>query len=129
MSFLDNLENNLKSLENANDRDSGRERERRESERKEALASAPAAEELKRSPFTHELLTHAVRIGHTQRTKVNMVWLGSMLRLEAKEKRLELRPTPDGVQAVFLQDGEEQGSEMIVLSGDAQALASRWLLE
>ena len=33
--------------------------------------------------------------------KVNFIWLGTTLRMEAREERLELEPTPSGVDAVF----------------------------
>jgi hypothetical protein len=54
MSFLDNLENNLKALENQEERDPQkvkREQERREAERIAALLRAPHLEALKTSPF------------------------------------------------------------------------------
>jgi len=50
MSYLDNLENNLKALENQEERDPQkvrREQERREAERTAALLRAPHAEALK----------------------------------------------------------------------------------
>ena len=96
MSFLDNLENNLKSLESAEqNRDEAERRGRaRENERAEALAAAPYAEELKKGPFAAELLKQAARIGFSMRTKVHIAWIGTTLRLEARDRRLELRPTP-----------------------------------
>ena len=69
----------------------------RERNRAEAQAAAPYAEELKKSPFTAELLKQAARVGFEKRTKVHVAWLGSTLRLEARERRLELRPTASGV--------------------------------
>ena len=48
MSFLDNLENSLKSLESREERDPG-ERKRRESDRARALAAGPWADRLKTS--------------------------------------------------------------------------------
>ena len=59
MSFLDNLENNLKALENLDQKDPEkikRDQERRETEKAEALKAAPHAEALKNSAFTAELL-------------------------------------------------------------------------
>jgi hypothetical protein len=129
MSFLDNLENNLKSLENAEQtRDEAERRNRaRASERAEALAAAPYAEELKKGPFGVELLKQAARVGFSMRTKVHIAWLGSTLRLEARERRLELRPTATGVLAVYLEDGEEKRSEPLNLSGDPAELVRAWL--
>src|SRR4051812_8623284 len=109
MSFLDNLENNLKSLESREEGNDSAEQQRRsrERDRAEAQAAAPYAEELKRSPFTSELLKQATRVGFEKRTKVHIAWLGSTLRLEARERRLELRPTGSGIQAVYLDNGQE----------------------
>src|SRR4051812_12958577 len=100
MSFLDALESNLKNLEAQDERDPVRaaeNRRRREDDRTRALAVAPHAEELKNGKFTAALLDHAVRIGHSQRTKVQITWIDTALRLQAKEQRLELMPTPDGI--------------------------------
>src|SRR5260370_30896739 len=111
MSFSDNLENNLKNLESHDERDAAggaKSQQRRQAHRANVLASAPNAEKLRNSKFTAGLLTHVTRIGHGLRTKVNIIWLGSTLRLQAREHRLEVRPTPDGVVAHFL-------------TGDAQA--------
>jgi hypothetical protein len=127
MSFLDNLESNLKNLERSNENDAAVERSRRQSERVEALAAAPHAEALKNEPFAISLLDHAVQIGFRQRTKVNMVWLGTTLRLEAKERRLELKPTRDGVVAVFFESGRETSAEPVDLKSDPEKLARRWL--
>src|SRR5437868_1441418 len=109
MSFLDNLENNLKSLENAEQsRDEAERRNRtRDVERAQALSEAPYAEALKNGPFTAGLLKQAARIGFSMRTKVHIAWLGTTLRLEARERRLELRPTASGVVAAYVEDGQE----------------------
>ena len=56
------------------------------------------------------------------------VWVDSTLRLEAGVKKLELRPTPSGVLAVFFQDGVEQESIPIDLSSDPVKVAEKWLL-
>ena len=127
MSFLDNLENSLKSLESRDERDTGRERERREAEGSAKRAAAPHAERLRNSPFTAALLEHATRLGFAKRTKVHIVWLDTTLRLEAREKRLDLRPTPDGVVGVFTENGEELRSKPIDLDGDPEKLAREWL--
>ncbi|MCX6620501.1 MAG: hypothetical protein NTY38_05395, partial [Acidobacteria bacterium] len=117
MGFLDNLENSLKNLETADERaaDTQQSAERREAERAHAKAIAPFAEQLKHSPFVSDLLTHATRIGHGLRTKVHVAWLGDTLRLDAKERRLELRPTLQGVSAVFLENAEEVRSRVLEL--------------
>jgi len=133
MSFLDNLENNLKALENQEERDPvkvKRDQERREADRKAALLRAPHAEMLKTSPFTMELLTQCRAIGHGQRVLVRFTWLGETLRLDAQEKRMELAPTSDGIAAVFSLNGEETGRTAVDLQNDdAAALAKRWLTE
>jgi hypothetical protein len=129
MSFLDNLENNLKSLESREEGNDAAEQQRRtrERERASAQAAAPYAEELKKGPFTAELLKQAARVGFEKRTKVHIAWLGSTLRLEARERRLELRPTGGGVQAVYLEDGRETRSEPLDLKGSAEEFIRRWL--
>jgi hypothetical protein len=131
MSFLDNLENNLKALENREERDPERvkrERERREADRAAALLRAPHAEALKTSPFTSELLTQCRAIGHGLRILVQFTWLGEGLRLDAKEKRMDLTPTAEGITAVLSLNGEEIGRKIIDPKiDDAAALASRWL--
>jgi len=127
MSFLDNLENNLKTLES---QDSGAELEQqrqREAQRRQAVAAAPYAEQLKSSPYTAELLKHATRAGYKLRTKVHLAWIGSTLRLEARDRKLELRPTPEGVVAAFLEDNRELRTLPIDLDGNPEALVSEWL--
>ena len=132
MSYLDNLENNLKALENQEERDPQkvkREQERREAERSAALLRAPHVEALKNSPFTLELLTQCRAIGHQQRVLVQFTWLGETLRLDAKQKRMLLTPTSEGITAVFSVDGGETGRITIQPQvDDAGELARRWLL-
>jgi hypothetical protein len=132
MSFLDNLENNLKALENQEERDPEkvkREQDRREADRASALLRAPHAEALKKSPFTLELLTQCRAIGHGQRVLVQFTWLGETLRLDAKAKRMELAPTAEGIRAVFSVDGEETGQAPVDPQvDDPAALARLWLL-
>src|SRR5579883_2478241 len=92
MSFLDNLENNLKNLESREEGGGAAEQQRqRERARAAALAAAPYAEELKKGPFTAELLKQAARVGFEKRTKVHVAWLGSTLRLEVRERSEERR--------------------------------------
>ena len=129
MSFLDNLENNLKSLESQEEGKESAERSRRarDAERANAQAAAPWAEELKKGPFTAELLKQAARIGFSMRLKVHVAWLGTTLRLEARDRRLELRPTAAGVMAAYLENGVEMRSGPLDFEGDAADLVRRWL--
>jgi hypothetical protein len=129
MSFLDNLENNLKSLESQEEGKESAERSRRarETERAHAQAAAPWAEELKKGPFTAELLKQAARIGFSLRVKVHVAWLGATLRLEARGRRLELRPTAAGVLAVYLEDGVEPRTHPLDLKSDPAELLRQWL--
>ncbi|MBZ2178493.1 MAG: hypothetical protein ACK58M_23915 [Acidobacteriota bacterium] len=130
MSFLDSLENNLKALESREEKDPEtlrREREQREADRAAALGRAPYTEALRKSAFTSELLTQCRTIGHGQRVLVQFTWLGETLRLDAKAKRLELRPTAAGIEAHYFVDGEESGCAMVDLSSSAEALARDWL--
>jgi hypothetical protein len=125
MSFLDNLENNLKALES---REQGgiEDGRRREAERERALAVAPWAERLKTSPFTSSLMQQATIAGRQRRMKVNLLWIGNVLRLEARENRLELRPELDGVTAVFLRGRDELSQTPVDLAGDAATLIAEW---
>jgi hypothetical protein len=131
MGFLDNLENDLKALENREERDPEkvrRDRERQEADRTAALLRAPHAEALRTSTFTSELLTHCRAIGHAQRVLVQFTWLGETLRMDAKTKRMDLTPTADGITAILSLNGEEIGREAVDLNvDDPAALAARWL--
>ena len=129
MSFLDDLVNNLKRLESSEQgkEDAERAQRARESERAQAQAVAPFAEQLKQSPYTAELLKQAARVGFSLRTKVHIAWLGSTLRLEARGKRLELRPTPQGSVAAYIENGQEIRTEACDLNGSAEDLVRRWL--
>jgi len=132
MSFSDNLENNLKSLEAQEERDPQavmRQRERASEERRLKVAAGPYAQQLRTGEFTQALLGHATRLGFTKRTKVHIAWIDTSLRLEAKHLRLELRPTAQGVSAHFLNDGAETKQQMVDLNGDASALAQEWLAQ
>lgn len=129
MSFLDNLENTLKSLESSEQgkEDAERAQRKRESERAQSQAVAPFADQLKQSPYTAELLKQAARVGFSLRTKVHIAWLGSTLRLEARDKRLEFRPTPQGIVAVYIENGQELRTEPCDLAGNPEELVRRWL--
>jgi hypothetical protein len=129
MSFLDNLENNLKSLESQEDgkESADRARRTRESAKASAQAAAPWAEELKKGPFAAELLKQSARVGFSMRIKVHVAWLGTTLRLEARDRRLELRPTAKGVVAAYLENGAETRIEPLDLKSDAGEFVRRWL--
>lgn len=131
MSFLDNLENNLKALESREETDPEtvkRDRERREAERNAALLRAPHAEALKNSAFTSELLTQCRLLGREQRLLVQFTWIGESLRLDAKTKRMELVPSAEGITGVFSVSGAETGRVRVdPQTDDAAVLAGRWL--
>src|SRR5690242_8478564 len=127
MGFLDNLENSLKSLESQDESSGQRDRELREAESAAARAAAPYAELLRESPFTAALLEHATRLGFAKRVKVHIVWLGTTLRLEAREKKFDLRPTPDGIVGVFIEGGAESSNRIVDLSSNPETLAREWL--
>jgi hypothetical protein len=126
MSFLDNLENNLKALEG---REQGglEDRARRDADRKQTLAAAPFAEQLKTGEFTKALMQQATRAGFQLRTKVNFTWIGTTLRLDGREQRLELRPTADGVMAVYLAGGNEVRREQVDLGGSPDDVLRTWV--
>jgi hypothetical protein len=129
MGFLDDLENNLKSLESQEDGKESAERQHRDREnlRANAQAVAPSAELLKKGPFTAELLTQAARVGHSMRIMVRATWLGTTLRLEARDRKLELRPTPSGIAAVYLENNREVRSEALDLTGNPEQFLRAWL--
>jgi hypothetical protein len=130
MSFLDNLENNLKAMESRTERDPAalaREASAREAARTAALEIAPYADALRNGPFKDGLLTACREIGHRRRILVRPVWVDSTLRLETGSKRLELRPSPGGVLAVSFVDGRELESTPIDLTSDPAKIAEKWL--
>ncbi len=120
MSFLDNLENNLKALESL-EQGGIDESKRRELERERALAAAPWAEKLKNGSYVPALMRDLTRAGFTRRTKVNFVWLGTTLRIEARGQRLDLEPTSGGVEAVF-----PDHRVPVDLEGSPDALVQQW---
>src|ERR1700678_2407275 len=129
MSYEDNLENSLKNLESSEEGRASLESEQRlrKRDRATAQAAAPATEELKKGPFTTALLRDAARIGHSLRTKIHIVWLGSTLRLEARERRLELRATAEGIVAARMENGCETVVEPLDLKTDPEQLIRKWL--
>ena len=127
MSFLDNLENNLKALET---REEGLDNtRRREVDRGQSLAIAPWAERLKREPYAQDLMRQASIAGRERRMKVNLAWLDTRLRLEARGHRLELRPTPNGIVAVFLRGADAIGQKPVNLADNPQKLIAAWMKE
>lgn len=132
MSYLDNLENNLKALESQEQRDPEKrklELEAREAERENALLLAPHVETLKNGAFTHQLLSAARTIGHGMRIFVDIVWIGTILRLEARGQRLELRPTPLGIQVVHLANGIEISAGPLDLTASPEDIIRGWLTD
>jgi hypothetical protein len=130
MSFSDSLENNLKNLEASDEHDAeavARTQRQKQSQRAGVLAAAPFAEKLKTGAFAPGLFTSVTRIGHGLRTKVNIIWLGTTLRLQAREHKLELRPTPEGVVAYFLVNDKEIRNQKLDLESDPELLAQEWL--
>jgi hypothetical protein len=134
VSFLDNLENNLKAMESREEIDPEalkRQQSQRAAERSEALRRAPFEQALKASPFAGELIAACRRLGHARRAMVRPTWLDSMLRLETRldgvEQRLELHPTGEGVKAVFLREGVEVSSEVVDLNSSPAPLAERYI--
>jgi hypothetical protein len=126
MSFLDNLENNLKALES---REQGGldESNQRDAAKKRAQAEAPWADRLKKDPWTATLMQRATRAGFERRTKVNLIWVGTTLRMEARGQRLELRPAADGIAAVYLQGTEPVKQLKTDLTGDPAKLIAGWM--
>ena len=127
MSFLDNLENNLKALESIEERD-GSAHEKREANRRKALEIAPWAERLKSSSYVSTLFDQAASAGHRLRAKVYMAWLETTLRLEVRDKKLELRPTPEGILAVFLENKVEIHSRPLDLERNPGHIITGWLV-
>lgn len=130
MGFLDDLESNLKALESRSERDPealAHAAAAREAARSAALEIAPYAEALRNGPFKDGLLSACRDIGHRRRILVRPVWIDSTLRLEAGARKLELRPTPGGVLAVFLDGDRELESIPIDLSSDPARVAEKWL--
>ena len=130
MSYLDSLENNLKALENLEERDPTEVRRRQEAraaDRAAAVAAEPYVKELREGEFTRTLLGHCAVIGYSLRTKIRPLWLGNVLRLEAREKQMDFEPSADGVQAVFREGGQVIGREAVDLTQPSEPLAKRWL--
>jgi hypothetical protein len=116
----------MESREERGDHNS-RDAKLRDAERARVQASAAYAEQLKKGPYATELLKQATRLGHAMRTKVHLAWLGTNLRLEARGSKLELRPTPEGIVAAFIENNAEVRSVTVDLAGNPESLARDWL--
>lgn len=130
MSYLDNLENTLKNAESREEREPvslRRSQKQAEAERARARALQPVVDELRKGKFTSDLLTEVTRLSHGLRTKVYISWIGSTLRLQAREHRLELTPTPDGVVAATFVNQKPTGSHNVDLKKSPKPLAEKWL--
>lgn len=125
MSFLDNLENNLKALEGREERD-GEAGRRRDEERAQALAEAPWAERLKKSGYAEQLLAEAAREAHKLRAKLYIAWLGNTLRLEIRTFKLDLKPTAEGIVAVITDGAREVERRPVALEEAPGKLMQQW---
>ncbi len=67
-------------------------------------------------------------VGREHKLLVQFAWIEDNLRLDAKEKRMELVPTAEGIVAVLSQDGAEVSRESVNPETDnAEKLVRRWL--
>jgi hypothetical protein len=121
MSFLDNLENNLKALEST-ESDGLEDQKRREANKRDAIAAAPWAEKLKSSSWVTKFMRDLTRAGFSRRTKINFAWIDRVLRAEALDERLEIVPTPKGVDAVWADKRVP-----VDLAGEPEKLIQEWL--
>lgn len=69
----------------------------------------------------------AAMLGHKLRAKIYMAWLGSALRFDLRQRRLELRPTAEGVVAVFMEGNNEIKSRKVDLESSPDALLEEWV--
>ncbi len=130
MSYLDNLENSLKALESSEERDPAAiaaQQQRRAEERNAAVLRGPHVRALKTSNFTGQLLGACRKLGPTLGVYVQVTWVDEALRLDVRDQRLALVPTSEGIEAVYLKDGQEERRTAISLEGDGEALARQWL--
>ena len=56
-----------------------------------------------------------------------MAWFDDTLRLEAKQRRLELRPTAQGIVAAFIETDGATKTQAVDLESDPAELLGRWL--
>jgi hypothetical protein len=126
MDFLDNLENSLKNLEQQGERDSDAAARQNEA-RRLAGQIAPWADTLKKSAYVQNLFEKAAVAGHRLRSKIYIAWLEGNLRLEAKGRWCEIRPTPAGIQYEFVESEGGTVTHPLDLSSDPDTLLSAWL--
>ena len=126
MSFLDNLENAVKSME-ARDQQDPLAEQRRRDHQKEARVAAPFAEELRHGAFSAALMNFIADLSFDYRTKVMIAWIDTTLRFEARDHRLELRPTRDGIVCVWITAKKELRTEPVTAKTNAEKLAREWL--
>ena len=127
MGFLDNLENSLNNLERQEERNPGEAGRRRAAERSRAVSVQPWAEKLKNSDYTKELFNKSAAAGHRIRAKIYIAWLEQCLRLEARGRVLELKPTPDGIVAEFAAGDGSRVVRKVDLNADPGLLLDEWL--
>jgi hypothetical protein len=72
-------------------------------------------------------MQRVTRAGFERRTKVNLIWVGTTLRMEARGLRLELRPVAEGVHAVFLKGAEPIREQPADLEADSTPLIASWM--
>jgi hypothetical protein len=126
MGFLDNLEDSLKNLEASDERGPG-ERARREADRSQAASIRPWADQLKNSAYTKDLFDKAAVAGHKIRAKVYIAWIEEWLRLEARGRVLELKPTKDGIVANYTRPDGTPVVHPVDLASDPAVLLEEWL--
>jgi hypothetical protein len=126
MDFLDNLENSLKNFEQQQERDSDAVARQMEARRR-AGEIAPWADALKKSAYVQSLFEKAAVAGHRLRSKIYIAWLENTLRLEAKGRWCEIRPTSTGIQYEFVSPEGGTVTEALDLSSDPDLLLARWL--
>ena len=78
--------------------------------------------------FAATLMQQATSRDVSAAIKVNLMWIGTTLRLEARGHRLELRPGPKGIAAVFLRGADQIGQEPVDLAGNPKKLTARWMV-
>lgn len=127
MGFLDNLESSLNSLERQDERAQSGEAERRAAERSRALSTQPWAEKLKNSQYTKDLFNKSAAAGHRIRAKVYIAWIEQHLRLEARGRILELKPTSDGIVAEFTAQDGAPVRHPVDLKSNPSDLLDAWL--
>jgi DNA repair exonuclease SbcCD ATPase subunit len=128
MDFLDNLENSLKNLEQQQERDSNSAARQMEARRK-ASEIAPWADALKKSAYVQDLFQKAAIAGHRLRSKIYIAWLENTLRLEAKGRWCEIRPTTSGIEYEFVSPDGGTVKKSLDLASDPDLLLAEWLGE